>query len=202
MIGDAIRSSRASTSRLTRTIHSFYDRSDMENIDPLPMNCSSTVQVDAVSFPTDSRISVNTATAEDEDISISSPPSRKRQLDPKDSDEVKRRKTRPVRSSNANANADYESEDSDDEIVDDNIPATPSSNEKTSIISSRRNNYLLGDLHLQHSRLERRFLQPLLVAIQRQSEILKDVVDKQKKIIRCLRRRHVSDQISLVLNEF
>ena len=56
----------------------------------------------------------------------------------------------------------------------------------------------LDDLHLQHNKRERRFLQPLLVAIQRQSEILKDVVDKQKKIIRGLRRRHVSDQVSLV----
>lgn len=104
----------------------------MENIDPLPMNYSSAIRVDAVPFPTDSRISVSTAAAEDEEISISSPlPRRKRQLDPKDSDEVKRRKTRPVRSSNttnANANADYESEDSDDEMVQDDMPATPSFN--------------------------------------------------------------------------
>lgn len=179
----------------------------MENIDPLPMNCSSAAQVNTASFLTDSRISVNTTTVEDVEISISSPPTRKRQLDRKDSDEVKKRKARPLTSFNTtNGDADYGSEDSGNEMVEDGIPVTPSFNgrrvlstkQKTSTTSNRSDNYLLEDLHLQHSKLEKRFLQPLLVTIQRQSEILKEVVDKQKKIIRGLRRRHVSDQVSFV----
>jgi hypothetical protein len=179
----------------------------MENIDPLPMHSFSPVRVDADSFPTESRISVNTATAGAEEISISYPRHGKRQLDPNDSNQLKKRKTQSVRSTsttNANADADYQSEDSDDEAFADDIPTTPSFNgrrilpptAKTSTISNRSDNYLLEDLHLQHSKLERRFLQPLLVAIQRQSEILKDLVDEQKKIIRGLRRRHVSAQVS------
>ena len=69
--------------------------------------------------------SLNTATDDFEDNSTSSSPPRKKQLDPTDSGEVKRWKTRLVRCFNtttANANADYDSEDSDDEIVDDNSP--------------------------------------------------------------------------------
>ena len=37
----------------------------------------------------------------------------------------------------------------------------------------------LDDLHLQHNKRERRFLQPLSVATQQQSDSLKEVVDKQ-----------------------
>ena len=93
------------------------------------------------------------------------------------------------------------------EMADGENPVTPTFNgrhvfsveEKRSTISNRSDNYLLEDLHLQHSKSERRFLQPLLVAMQRQSEILKEVVEKQKKIIRGLWRRLVSDQIGVVL---
>ena len=74
--------------------------------------------------------------------------------------------------------------------------------EKRSTIFDRSDNYLLEDLYLQHSKSERRFLQPLLVAVQRQSEILKEVVEKQKKVIRGLRRRQVSDQVGLVPKHF
>ena len=86
---DAIRSSAVSTFPLTPIIHSLYDLSEIENTDLLLMNCFSTVRVDAVSFPTESRISVNTATDGDENHSISPSSLEKQQLDPKDSDEVK-----------------------------------------------------------------------------------------------------------------
>ena len=88
MIGNnAIRSPTASTFRLTSIIHSLHDCSDIENIDPLPMNFFSTVKVDTVSFPPHSRISMNTTTDGSGDNSISSSSPGNRQLDPQDSDE-------------------------------------------------------------------------------------------------------------------
>jgi hypothetical protein len=152
---------------------------------------------------------VDAAAADDEDIAISSSPPRKRRLDSKESEEAQKTKARPVRSSNtlrANANAHHGSDESGEDMDDVDSPATPSFNGrrvlsttgKTSTTSSRKDNYLLEDLHLQHSKLESRFLKPLLVATQRQSEILKQVVEKQKKIIRGLRRRHASDQVRLL----
>lgn len=94
-----------------------------------------------------------------------------------------------------------EAEKSEDEIiVETSLTTTPSfqgrrilsNKEKTSSSLPTVTNKLLQDLQLQQIKLEKRFLQPLLNVLQRQSEILKDVVDKQAKIIRGLRRRNVS----------
>jgi hypothetical protein len=173
------------------------------------MACPSTVQKDSASLSTEAPLAAeNQGTSEDDDVLVLPSRHKKRQLVSNNQEEWKRRNTKRVRTSNKNnaiADTAHEDEDSDDMMPDDNIQSTPSFNggrvllaiENNSTSSNYKDNYLLEDLHLQQSKLEKRFLQPLLVAIQRQSNILKDVVDKQSKIIRGLRRRHVSHRFTI-----
>ena len=72
-----------------------------------------------------------------------------------------------------------------------------SNNGKISNVFTRTDNNLLEDLHFQQEKLESTYLQPLVMAIQCQSEIMKEVVERQKKIIRDLHRRGVSDHEDL-----
>ena len=97
---------------------------------------------------------------------------------------------------------DHSSSDSEDDLTLDENRIAPSfngrriapNNEKNSNSSIRTDKDLLHELYFQQSKLESRYLQPLNFSIQRQSKLLKEVLEGQKKIIRGLRRRAVSNR--------
>lgn len=129
---------------------------------------------------------------------------RKRQSNQNNSRDGRKRSrdgnTSTLRTFDDESNSDSE----DDSAPDENLTA-PSfngrriapNNEKNSNTAIRIEKNLLQDLHLHQSKVESRYLQPLNFSIQRQHELLKEVLEGQKKIIRGLRRRAVSNHNSL-----
>lgn len=98
---------------------------------------------------------------------------------------------------------DEESDESDGETTTETaIPTLLTSRnissvqEKNLIMENRTNQQLFDDLLVHQNKLEKRFLQPLMVSIKRQSETLNEVIETQKKVIRALRRRKVNIRMS------
>jgi len=91
-----------------------------------------------------------------------------------------------------------ETDDSDEERTRKRV-AAPSftghrvltTHDKDANSTIRTSHQLFDDFQFQQNKLEKRFLQPLLVSIKRQSETLKEIIITQTKIIRGLRRRHI-----------
>jgi hypothetical protein len=159
------------------------------------------------SLPIVSNVSTESNTVQDKQTPMpSSPAKRKRHSNVPDAN-MGQKKIRSLNTSSSRKHNDENSDGSDDLGVDlagDRNRTAPSFDgrrisrtENTPSLSSLHENHLLEELHFQQTKLESRYLQPLILASQRQSEILREVVEKQQKIIRGLRRRSVSEQEGL-----
>lgn len=174
-----------------------------ENVEPKSNHSSSSTQVNDERAPSHSRISFSASIDQENDILIVDSTLRKRSMDIVDeSNGSKKKKNRQLEDVNLKRDRfghPDETDDSDEERTRKRV-AAPSftghrvltTHGKDANSTIRTNHQLFVDFQFQQNKLEKRFFQPLLVSIKRQSEALKEIIITQTKIIRRLRRRQVS----------